>query len=265
MDVIKEFFGAISGRLRSHFIGSILVSLLAFNWDSILFLMMDGNSVWMKIAYIEKHWQLELPISVGILIGLLNPWVIVGGAYLAKIPSEKLHFLQDETKHKRAMQLLENEAIENDKKAELAKSKDDALKSIDDEDIRSRLKQETSLRSDIESKPDKISMLDLLSPQEIYRRRESLSKLERAIMKRMGRRKGILLTIVQDTDASSPIQIDGQAAPRASLDEYNISINKLLAFGFIDNKIPHSNKISVYELTDIGRSVFGTVPTPPPD
>jgi len=103
MDMINEFFGAIGGRLRSHFIGSILVSLLVFNWDSVLFLIMDGNSVWMKIAYIENHWQLALPILVGIEIGLLNPLIVLGGAYLARTPVEKLNSIQDDAKRNSAI------------------------------------------------------------------------------------------------------------------------------------------------------------------
>jgi len=255
MDMIKEFFGAIGGRLRSHFIGSILISLLAFNWESILFLLMDGNSVWMKIAYIEKHWQFGLPIGVGILIGILNPWIIVGGAYLAKFPSKRLHSLQDDAKHNRTIELLKNEAIENAKKAELAKSTDEALKTIDDDDIRERLKEETSTSTEDVSQTHKDSINNpYLTPDEVAKLWSVLSPLERNIVKRMGKRKGILLTLFQTENGPGNIQIDGQSSPKGSILEYSEAMETLLKSGIVQSRIPHANKVGVFELTEFGNA-----------
>ncbi len=253
MEIVKEFFGAVGGRLRSHFIGSILLSMLAFNWNSVLFLLMDGNSVWMKIAYTEKHWQIMVPAILGLAIGFANPYIVYVGAKWTNIPSTKLHSLQDQTKHKRAMQLLENEAIENAKKAELAKSTDEALKTIDDDDIRERLKEKTSTSTeDVSQTPKNPVNSFALTPDETVELWGFLSPLERNIIKRMGKRKGILLTIMQDENSSSFVQIDGQAAPKATVNEFVKAMLNLHGRGLVQNRIPHSNKVGVYELTEIG-------------
>jgi len=259
MEIVKDFFGAIGGRLRSHFIGSILLSMLAFNWDSVLFLFMDGNSVWIKIAYIKKHWDIVLPAIVGLAIGFVNPWVVYVGAFWAKFPSEMLHSLQDDAKHKRAMKLLTNQATANEKKADLAKKEDAALKSIDDEDIRDRLKVDTAPAVDTSSKPIRTNLHDFFgsSPDQVHQKFLSeVTSFDRNIINRMGKRKGGLLIIVNDEDFPIPVQIDGQAAPKGSIGEYNESMQKLIQYGVVESKISHSNKVSVYELTEYGRSLI---------
>jgi len=267
MEIIKELIGAIGGRLRSHFVGSILISFLVFNWDSVLFLLSDGNSALMKIAYVKQNWEYWWPLNVGLLIGFFNPWIVFGGALLAKYPSEKLHSLQDDTKHNRAMHLLENEATENDKKAELAKSKDDALKSIDDEDIRDSLKEKSASTAPIirnilnRAKGSKLddNKYNLVGA-EIFELWASLTPLERSIIRRMGKKVGTLLTIVHDSSLSDPVQIDGQAAPKATLVEYSETMRKLVSDEILKSKISHSNKVSVYELTEFGLSLSNQLP-----
>lgn len=259
MEMIKEFFGAIGGRLRSHFIGSILISFLAFNWDSVLFLISGGSSVWMKIAYVEEHWQLIFPAIVGLAIGFVNPWIVYLGAFWAKFPSAMLNTLQDGAKHKRAMESLENQATVNDKTAELAKSKDDALKSIEDEDIRDRLKEDTAPAVDTTSKPIRTNLHDFFgsSPDQVHQKFLSeVTPFEMNIINRMGKRKGNLLIAINDEDFPIPVQIDGQAAPKGSFEEYNTSMQKLIQYGVVESKIAHSNKVSVYELTEYGRSLI---------
>lgn len=260
MEILKEFFSTAGGRLRSHFFGSILLSLLVFNWKPVLYLLYSNVPILAKFTYMENNTVLATPIVVGILIAILSPWVTAAGASLAQKPVEMVVTMQDRAKHARAIKLLAFESDENQKKAELAKSVDDALKSIEDDDIRDKLREDSisdrSDKSEFDLVPNISTSIDALAII------EALSPLEITIIKRLAKPKGALLTVIENETISS-ILIDGQPVPNNPIDEYKTSIANLKSLDLIRSRIAHTTMVAVYELTDSGQEISWLIPTPP--
>lgn len=220
MDFIKDVFSAAGSRLRSHFFGSILISLIFFNWKPIIYLIYAETSVLTKFVYVEKNWQFCWPFFVGILVALATPYIVWAGARIARHPSEKLKELQDDAKHKRTITLIRFQTSENKVRIESAKQVDDALKLIKDQGIRNRLVDDVVKRG-----------LDILDPNEYSTEAlDESMKLQKA---------NLSIRLEKDADNSWRVILTNLGPNEA----YNVNLeltdaNEFLRHGSIERKLP---------------------------
>lgn len=132
MEVIKDAFDAFSERIRSPFVGSVVIALLLWNWKLVWYLLFADVPVVDKLAFVESqsrdlvlpfvtisNWSLYgVPFIVGIGAAIAMPWVRYVGAEIAKLPNGKLKALQaDEARSRRIAQIEGSIAEERAKSA----------------------------------------------------------------------------------------------------------------------------------------------------
>lgn len=107
MDGIKEIFDALSARIKSPILGSILFSYLVINWKPVFYLLFSGENIVNKFTYFEAHtiWYSTFlfPTVFGVLIACLSPWVSYFGAYVVAKPVSLARMLQVEEENKRLL------------------------------------------------------------------------------------------------------------------------------------------------------------------
>ncbi|SMR81800.1 hypothetical protein SAMN04488030_2222 [Aliiroseovarius halocynthiae] len=104
-DFLKDVFDAAQSRIRSPFIGSIVIVFLAINWQPLFNLLFGETPVLDRLAYFSAKTTAQSlylwPIFGGIAFALASPWLKFAGAWAAKVPTARLKNLQDEEAHQR--------------------------------------------------------------------------------------------------------------------------------------------------------------------
>lgn len=105
-EYFKQIFDAWGDRIRSPFVGSILVAFGLVNWKPLFVLFFADLPILDRISYFEASTSTftlyVLPAVIGIVAALVVPWTIVFGAFLGKFPKARLHGIHHvETVNKR--------------------------------------------------------------------------------------------------------------------------------------------------------------------
>lgn len=78
-DVLKDIFEAANNRIRSPFVGSIIIVFLAVNWRPVFNLLFGETEVLVRIAHFDNvtTWQslYVWPIVGGVVFALASPWL----------------------------------------------------------------------------------------------------------------------------------------------------------------------------------------------
>lgn len=99
MDFLKDAFEAFDQRIRSPIVGSIGIAFVVMNWKPIWFLFFSEVTVEEKFHFFEANRLYALPILIGLVFGLAMPWIRLGGAWAATVPSRKLRRMQFDQAH----------------------------------------------------------------------------------------------------------------------------------------------------------------------
>ncbi|SCZ63962.1 hypothetical protein SAMN04488118_105161 [Epibacterium ulvae] len=123
MEVVKDIFDAFSERLRSPFLGSILLAFAFWNWQVLWFMLFADVPVADRIAYFDAHtdgWQLYLyPILSGVAFAVFMPWLRYAGAEIAKHPNARLKQLQSDEARERRIAHIQASIAEEEAKSDL--------------------------------------------------------------------------------------------------------------------------------------------------
>lgn len=121
VDVLKDISEAMSQRIRSPFLGSILLVFAALNWKPIWYLLFADKPVFAKFLYIEANTDPNVlyfwPVVGGIILAIAMPWITLVGAYVAAKPRQHLNEFQLDAIHSEKMSDLKRSAeLEAEKK-----------------------------------------------------------------------------------------------------------------------------------------------------
>ena len=94
IELLKEFFDAAAARVRSPIFGSVLFSILAFNWQPLAFVIYNDAPLKERFAYWDENFCLTVPLLTGVFLAFGLPWVTYIGSFLAKWPNEQIKSLQ---------------------------------------------------------------------------------------------------------------------------------------------------------------------------
>lgn len=122
-DFFAQSLQAFQERMRTPWIGSILIAFLLWNWQPLLFLVASDTALLTRFNYFEIHtdWRslFAYPIATGFVFAALKPWISLGMDWLGAwaIHRSKLH--ADRLAEDRSFKRLDLQAASLKKKAEI--------------------------------------------------------------------------------------------------------------------------------------------------
>ena len=122
-DFFAQSLQAFQERMRTPWIGNILIAFLLWNWQPLLFLVASDTALLTRFNYFEIHtdWRslFAYPIATGFVFAALKPWISLGMDWLGAwaIHRSKLH--ADRLAEDRSFKRLDLQAASLKKKAEI--------------------------------------------------------------------------------------------------------------------------------------------------
>ena len=122
-DFFAQSLQAFQERMRTPWIGSILIAFLLWNWQPLLFLVASDTALLTRFNYFEIHtdWRslFAYPIATGFVFAALKLWISLGMDWLGAwaIHRSKLH--ADRLAEDRSFKRLDLQAASLKKKAEI--------------------------------------------------------------------------------------------------------------------------------------------------
>jgi len=128
----SSVFDAMTQRIRSPILGSILLAHIAWNWSAYFYLFWAETLVPVRIAYFKMNTDvlslLVYPIGLVFMIAILSPYIRYVGAKCAKFPDGLIRELQDDQASNRRVNNLKRQAKEDSQKREIEIEKAKQLK-----------------------------------------------------------------------------------------------------------------------------------------
>lgn len=242
MEIIKDLFGAVSRRLRSHFFGSILLSFIVINWKPIYYFLYSDTTIWAKFIYVDGTLKLWEPLGIGVVIAAAAPFVALVGAWVASFPTAKLKSLQDRAASNRIKEKIDLEAEENEARARAAQAVDSTIGEIEDEGVRDKF------RSDVLSENGPAPKLRMKDIDAIL---QQLTPECKYLLKRMEASGSGILTITGNL-GNEVIEIGGQRLKDKEFSIYELAISDLEAWELVRSVLKHSKTQKIYKLTQFG-------------
>ena len=91
-DFFAQSLQALQERMRTPWIGSILIAFLLWNWQPLLFLLASDTALLTRFTYFKIHtgWCSLFfgPIATGLVFAALKPWISLGMDWLG---AEAIH------------------------------------------------------------------------------------------------------------------------------------------------------------------------------
>lgn len=170
---MKDIFDAIDSRIKSPVFGYFLLSMFAFNWQPIFFLLFDDGSVIDRIAYFDEHTNAETLLVLPLIFTALYPWLQYAFIWINSKPHElkrSLHNTAEHTdimkKQKLARERKEYEETLVSNVIERAKTDQKVAEEFEDEDTREKVQSEIeSIRKENNSNADEdeIAILKIIT------------------------------------------------------------------------------------------------------
>lgn len=127
-DFLKEIFDAANSRIRSPFVGSIILVFLTLNWKPVFYLLFADKPARTRFLYFEAntsdaslYWT---PIAGGVVLAFLMPWLRLFGAWIASVPTRRLRNRQHREVVARQVYELEQSALLDDAKAKAEEARE---------------------------------------------------------------------------------------------------------------------------------------------
>ena len=129
IDFLKQIVDAAGDRIRSPFLGSIVVVVIGYNWRALFYLVFANKPVRARILYFDANTDvlslLVYPAVLGIIAALLMPWVAVVGAWFAQQPKATLHKVQHGAASQRRIEEYQTKRAEEEALAGFEAAQDD--------------------------------------------------------------------------------------------------------------------------------------------
>jgi hypothetical protein len=125
-DFFAQSLQAFQERMRTPWIGSILIAFLLWNWQPLLFLVASDTALLTRFTYFKIHtdWRslLACPIATGFFFAAAKPWISLGmdwlGAWAIHRSRLRADRIAEDRRSKRldlqAKSLKEEDEIENE-------------------------------------------------------------------------------------------------------------------------------------------------------
>ena len=160
METFKEMIAAISNRIKSRVVSSILLSFIAINWKVIFFVLFEPVGSEVKFTYFDANTSPKtlywLPIAFGCIFAVIAPWLTVMGQLLS-YPADKLRKkILNNANHDDLVDKLDYEVKLREYKANKEQAlideakRDEVVKSISDPEIRAKLEQQIEEEREVE-------------------------------------------------------------------------------------------------------------------
>lgn len=246
MEYIKELFEAFASRSRSHFFGSIMISLLGLNWQPIYFVIYSDVDILERFAYFDDHVKLWLPLIIGLALALITPALTWGGTWWAEKFTTRVKIIQAGAASSVAIKEM---GLENDRAAEKAKialTVDETLGKIEDEEVRDKFREDALSGSDSS---------DNAIEEELKQSLSRLGKYERAILMRLRYPSDTPVFVSVDSNGNQYVKIGEQGIPRDTSLKYLRALNILEDSKYIEKINIQMNDLWSFELTSLGHKV----------
>jgi hypothetical protein len=135
-DLIKSLIETSTERIKNPFVGTFIFSWIAFNWKSIMFLLVSDMKIQDRISYVETNYYsilnfLIFPLLLAFIYIVILPYVFVMFEFLVRkaVSARKRNLMNqkiDENSLK--LQLLEKEIHLEDRKYALRRRAKDEEK-----------------------------------------------------------------------------------------------------------------------------------------
>lgn len=156
MGQVRDFIETLNERVRSPILGSILISFLVINWRPLFYLLLSDQEIETRFAFFDQSTSIStlyvFPVVVGIIIGLVAPWLSYFGSWVASQPVHRQRIMADRFAsirlHEKAklaqareyqQSVLEQSTIDRTKR-------DIEIDNIEDPETREKLRDEISLQ-----------------------------------------------------------------------------------------------------------------------
>ena len=122
-DFFAQSLQAFQERMRTPWIGSILIAFLLWNWQPLLFLFASDTALPARFAYFEIHtdWRSLFagPVIAGFLFAAAKPWISLGMDWLGAWAIHRSRLRADRLAEDRSFKRLDLQAASLKKKAEI--------------------------------------------------------------------------------------------------------------------------------------------------
>ena len=136
-DFFAQSLQAFQERMRTPWIGSILIAFLLWNWQALLFLLASDTALLTRFTYFKIHtdWRslLAYPIASGLVFAALKPWISLGMDWLGAWAIHRSRLRADRLAEDRRSKRL-------DLRAKLLKEEDEIENEVIDQAIERRKK-----------------------------------------------------------------------------------------------------------------------------
>lgn len=152
MQYFREIFEELGNRVKSPILGSVFLVFLAINWRVLFVLFFSEQPVEYKLAYFDNNTSpyslLVLPLVLGVVLGILGPWISLFGSWSASIPIQRQRLMADRMA---SLRLFEKAKLAKAREMELAVSeqslidramRDQEVEEIADENAREKVRDE---------------------------------------------------------------------------------------------------------------------------
>lgn len=166
-DFFKDVFEAAQQRIRSPFIGSVILVFIVTNWRVLFYLFFADVSVEARIEHYDTNmhlWRNILsPIILGVCLAIVMPDIKTLGAKIARRPSRELHDLQKSEASLRRIAALSLKAEE-----------EDALDKANEARDRRKINEENRLKDAVKRDAE---VKDKFDPEEAERLQKQIDEL----------------------------------------------------------------------------------------
>lgn len=152
-DIFKEGAEAWFQRIKSPILGSILFSFIAINWKVLFFVVFSDAPILTRFAFFDQNTDwitlFFLPVVIGVVLGVLSPFVNYGGSFVVKWPVEEMRILQAESASAvmtRKNQLAAEREIAEAEFKRAALENAQATQAIDDAELDDRTREELNAK-----------------------------------------------------------------------------------------------------------------------
>ena len=122
-DFFAQSLQAFQERMRTPWIGSILIAFLLWNWQPLLFLVASDTALLTRFTYFEIHtgWCSLFfgPVIAGFLFAAAKPWISLGMDWLGAWAIHRSRLRADRLAEDRSFKRLDLQAASLKKKAEI--------------------------------------------------------------------------------------------------------------------------------------------------
>ena len=257
-DFFAQSLQAFQERMRTPWIGSILIAFLLWNWQPLLFLVASDTALLTRFTYFESHtgWCSLFvgPVIAGFLFAAAKPWISLGmdwlGAWAIHRSRLRADRLAEDRRSKRldlqAKSLKEEDEIENeviDQAIERRKKIDEAQLNEDEkEQLQQKLRtlQPTPEEEDSGPVDEETSAYAVLNLLDEHRKivLRGLARLER----------GVAQVISKPNEGTQLID------PKSGRTICELNFNIKSALGSLETyKLVETHNHDLYKITEFGR------------